>query len=209
MKLKVNKKSQVIIPDSFERIKQEELQTGDILLFIGGNKLTEMHGRHRKKKYGRSTNPPYHAAIVYKNDGANEVLILDQEIRGTLSFLQEYTSKKELRIDVVRPPAPVGMLDNIQGLIKALAVKEKYYDWKGFFSFANQMPYVGWMFGWMKPSKSTFYCSDVVAYVWENEGIRVSPRGHNFTAPLDLQLYGMEHHQCFTLKLSGELNENT
>ena len=206
MKVKLDKKGRVVIPDSFERIKREDLTTGDILLFIGGNKLTEWHGRNRKKKYGRSDTPPYHAAIVYKrvlNDP--DVLILDQEVRGTLSFLQEYTSKKELRIDVVRPPAPVGMLDNIQGLIKALATKEKYYDWKGFFSFAHQMPYVGWMFGWMKPSSSTFYCSDVVAYVWETNGIRVSPRGHNFTAPLDLQLYGMEHYPCYTLKIKGEL----
>jgi len=206
MKIIKDKKQRVQIPTMFNKISKNELIPGDILLFLNGNRMTEWHGKNRKKKYGRSSKPPYHAAIVYKNLPEDpDVLILDQEIRSTLSFLSEYTDKKNLRIDVVRPLSSIDTYKSIQRRIKNIAIKEKYYDWKGFGSFASQMPYIGWMFPWVRPSKDTFYCSDIVAYMWEMEGIEVSPRGHNFTAPVDLQLYGIEHYPCYTLKIKGEL----
>ena len=202
--LKKTKKGRIIIPKEFERIQGFDLEIGDIVLFIGGNKLTEWHGRNRKKKLGRSTKPPYHAAVVAGIlDGMP--IILDPELNTTLSPMLEYTRKKELRIDIVRFEATNNDRNKIQQLIWEVASKEGFYDWKGFGAFASQMPYVGWAFKWIKPSKKDFFCSDASSYVVQKPtNIRVSPRGHDFTAPVDLQIYGMKHHMMYTLKKGGE-----
>jgi len=205
MKLKKNKKGRIIIPDQFDRIKSKDLMTGDIILFIGGNKLTEWHGRNRQKKYGRSTKPPYHAAIVLGMCKGMPI-ILDPELNTTLSPILEYTRKKNLRIDIVRFQATKNERKIIADTILDIASKEGFYDWKGFGSFAAQMPYLGWAFKWVKPSKKDFFCSDASVYsVHKNTNIKVSPRGHDFTAPVDIQLYAMKHHELYTLKISGEI----
>jgi hypothetical protein len=216
MKIKRNKKGQVKIPNEFKRITLKELLPGDILLFYYGNKLTEWHGKWRKKKYGRSTKPPFHAAIVYDWEDASyydpdnnkiyrmDVFILDPEISTTLSFLQEYLQKKKIRIDVVRFRASDYEREKIKDTIKNVASKEGFYDWRGYFSFISQMPFLKWA-GFIKPSKKDFYCSDASAFcVHKATDIQVSPRNHNITAPVDLQLYALKHHKLYTLKQTGE-----
>jgi hypothetical protein len=203
-RLKKDKKGRVIIP-LFDSIEQNELVTGDIILFLNGNKFTEWHGKNRKKKYGRSTRPPYHAAIVL---GMCEgmPIILDPELNTTLSPLLEYTRKKNVRIDVVRFEATFEQRQAIAKKILEIASKEGFYDWRGFGSFASQMPYVGWMFKWIKPSNKDFFCSDGSTYcVQTTTDIRVSPRKANATAPVDNQIYGMRHHDMRTLKKEGEI----
>ncbi len=205
MKIKKTKKGRTVIPEQFEPILSNELKTGDIVLFIGGNKLTEWHGRNRKKKLGRSTRPPYHAAVVLGHCQGMPI-ILDPEITTSLSPISEYTRKKELRIDIVRFKATKQQRRSIAQVILKIASKEGFYDWKGFGSFASQMPYVGWMFKWVKPSKKDFFCSDGSVYaVQKATDIQVSPRGHNITAPVDIQLYGMQHHKIFTFKKPGTI----
>lgn len=200
----VNKKGQTIIPRCFDRIKVDKLITGDEVLFIGGTWLTEFHGKNRRKEFGRSDTPPYHAAVVYDKDSDGNVLILDQELNGTLGFIAEYLGKKELRIDIVRPTSTVAQRLLVKSKIKKLATQKGLYDCRGFLYFLKQMPYCGWL-PMPKPSNKLYYCSDAVAEVWEETGVQVSPRDNNFTAPVDLQCFGLEHFDCFTLKKAGEL----
>ncbi len=207
-KLKQDKKGRAIVPTVFKLMTLKELLPGDILLFFGKNRLTEFHGKYRRKEFGRANISPYHSAIVYdvidRHDGNPDVMILDQELLGSLSFLNEYLTKRNLHIAVVRFKASPKKRKEMQVLIKELASKEKMYDWKGYLSFASQLPWLNWL-KIVKPSKDTFYCSDVVAYVCEKNGVTVSPRGHNFSAPVDLLLYGMQHHRLYTVKMGGEL----
>lgn len=200
MKLKKDKKGREIIPDSFERISIEELLPGDILLFYGGNKLTEWHGRNRRKKFGRTTLPPYHATVVY-GKYREQVIILDPEITTSLSLLMEYLTKTKIRMDVVRFEATAAQRCAIQSKIEQVVSEEGFYDWRGYFSFISQLPLLDWV-KIIKPSKKTFYCSDAATFVvQESTNIKVSPRGHNYTAPVDLQRYGMYHHKLYTLKM--------
>ena len=208
MKHKKDKKCRVVISKNYKSIELNELLAGDILLFLHGNKLTEWHGRNRKKKFGRSTKPPYHAAIVYSVvqmiDGKPDVFILDPEISTSLSFLKEYLTKTSTRVDIVRFKATRVQRRKIQKKIKDIAFKEGLYDWKGYFAFASQMPFLGWL-KIIKPSKKTFFCSDAVVHaVQKSTNIRVSPRGSNYTAPVDIQLYGLQYHKLYTLKKQGE-----
>lgn len=200
--MKTDKRGRVIIR-IYPKIKKSELRPGDILLFYYGNKLTQFHGRWRKKKYGRSTLPPYHAAIVYKLT-SKDVIILDPEISTSLSFLHEYLKKKNNRIDIVRFEASRPQRRAIQAKIKEIGTKEGFYDWKGYFAFISQMPCLGWL-KVIKPSKKTFFCSDASTYaVHSSTNIRVSPRSANKTAPVDNQLYGLDHHKLYTVKKRGE-----
>ena len=206
MKLKKDKKGRVVIPREFDRIQKHDLIPGDILLFYHGNKLTEWHGRNRKKKYGRSTLPPFHAAVVYRNDN-DDCFILDPEITTGFSLLEEYYRRTSYRIDVVRVNASGKQVEKAMREIRNLGVKEGFYDWKGFLAQGSQVPFLEWM-KIIKPAKGKFFCSDAVAYVWDKAGVRVSPRKNNYTSPVDLQIYGMQHHNVLTLKGRYEVFEN-
>jgi hypothetical protein len=201
------------IPDSFEKIECKDLLPGDLILFYGGNKLTKWHGAHRREEFGTSSNAPYHAAIVYDVEdmhdlpiGPQNVYILDQELTGTLGFLEEHTKDPNKRIDIIRVPAEPALRKAVKDSIRLLAEEESVYDWKGYFAFISQMPYCGWL-KIIKPSKKTYFCSDSAASCWDSNGIQVSPRDHNLTAPVDLQLFGMDHFKMYTLNtLPSQLN---
>lgn len=203
MKTRTNKKGQIII-DIYDNISKSELLPGDILLMYYGSWITEFHGRHRRKEFGRVTLPPYHAAMVYAVDregqGVQDVMILDQEIRCTLSLLREYTSKSSTRIDVVRYEATDEERERIVSSARVLVSEERYYDWRGFFGFARQMPFLNFL-RVFKPSSKDYFCSDAVTYVIEGStNIVVSDMGHNRTAPIDMLIYGLNNHKLFTLK---------
>lgn len=204
MVLTKDKKDRIVVPDSFPIIDLNMLQTGDILLFYYGNKLTEWHGRNRRKEFERATLPPYHTAIVAEHTKYNTV-ILDPELTTNLSYITEYTKKSSVRIDVLRYDATPEQRVHILSEINILAEKENIYDWKGFIYFSSQMPFLNWL-KIIKPSKSTFFCSDAAVYIVQKQvGIQVSPRDHNTSAPVDLLLYGMRYHTMYTLKNRGNV----
>jgi hypothetical protein len=185
-----NKKGQVIIPNEFPRIKVEDLLPGDIILFYYGNWATELHGRHRLKKLGRADNPPFHAAIFYEQPK----WILDPELMTSFSVIYEYLKQSSKRIDIIRYDMTEKQLGMAAQTIEAIGMKEGKYDVKGYGAFVSQMPGFQWVKYLVKPSKKDFYCSDAVTYVLEEgAGIDVSPRDHNYTAPVDLLLYAMDH----------------
>jgi hypothetical protein len=105
------------------------------------------------------------------------------------------------------------LTDEQKGLIKSatdnIIRKMRIYDFKGYGAFISQMPYMKW-FKLIKPSEKNFYCSDAVTYLLEDvAGVEVSPRDHNFTAPVDLQITGMYNQanglcNIYTLKQKGE-----
>jgi len=202
-----NKKERYVIPDSFEPITQKELIPGDIPLIVHGNKTTEWHGRNRRVEFKRSTLPPFHAGIVHGQGARGEVVILDQELRGTASFLSEYSRRSSYRIDIVRPNSTPDQRAMVQDLLVDIANKELRYDWRGFAAFGSQMPYMSWM-KIIKPSDKFFFCSDVVAYIWFTAGVIISFRSHNFTAPVDIQLFPIIHNELgkiYTFKKRGEV----
>ena len=202
-----NKKKQVTIPDAFNLITADRLLPGDAILFYHGNKLTEFHGKHRLTKYGRSTLPPFHAAVVYQVTDT-EVWILDPEITTGFSSLREYLRRSGYRIDIIRyAMTDVQRLKCIEVMGK-IGIEEGYYDVRGYGAFISQMPGLQWLKYIVRPSDKKFYCSDAVTYVLEmGAGIDVSPRDHDFTAPVDLQLFALANPKTctlFTLKKRGE-----
>ena len=89
--------------------------------------------------------------------------------------------------------------------IRELSSAEDFYDVTGYGFFISQMPGLRWVGKLVKPSKKKFYCSDAVVYcVQKRGGIKVSPRGHNHTAPVDILLYALKHHRLYSLKSKGE-----
>lgn len=206
--LKTDGKDRIVITDNYTQINKKDLLPGDICLFLGGMKLTQFHGRNRKKKLGRTTLPPRHAAIVYKyieTEAGGDVIILDPEINNSLSFLNEYIKKSKTRIDIVRYKATATQRLKIQASIKVAAEKEKLYNPVRFLWFITEMPYVGWMFKWMKPTRSRPICSSESAKHPTQVGIIVSTKGKKWwkTAPVDIQIFGLRYHQMFTLKKEG------
>lgn len=202
--------SRVKIP-VFNKIEVSKLKPLDVLLFMHGTKITEWHGRNRRKEFGRSELPPYHAAIVYENinakgvEEADNVFIVDPEITTSLSLLSEYTMKSSIRIDVFRYNYNVTQSHLVKAAMTEAVREERKYDGKGFGFFLSQMPYCGWLENILpKPSEKDFFCSDAVTYFMQSRGgITISPRDHNKTAPVDIQLYGIENtSECtkYTLK---------
>jgi hypothetical protein len=181
--------------------------TGDILLFYYGNKLTEFHGHWRRKKLGRATIVPYHSAIVATNlPEEGRCFILDPEVTTSFSLLKEYTKKSSQRIDVIHPMAMREDLDKVATKIDELGTNEGLYDVGGYGAFISQMPLLNWVKYIIRPSKKKFFCSDAASFVWEDTTLRVSPRGHDYTAPVDLLLYAMKHPELLqlrTLKIRG------
>lgn len=194
----------------FDKIEIKDALPCDILLFYYGNKLTEWHGRYRRKEFGRSELPPYHTAIVYDNNtnndnDADKIYICDPEITTSLSLLSEYTTKTAIRIDVFRYRKTVAQTLEVMKAMTQIVREEHKYDAKGCGFFLSQMPGCGWMkYILPKPSETDYFCSDAVTYcMQERGGIQVSKYDHNRTAPIDNQLYGMNHpDDCskFTLK---------
>ena len=206
--MKTDNKGRIVIQDEYDRITKEQLMPGDILLFIYGNKLTEFHGRNRRKELGRSTLPPYHAAIVYDVTTDNyddRIFILDPEIITGFSLLDEYTTKSSIRIDVVHYTCLIEQRQKIVDTIRTVGTKEGLYDVGGYGAFISQMPFLGWMKYIIRPSKTKFFCSDAVVYCCEAGEVTISRQTNNYTAPVDIQLYALEYHKLFTLKQRGEL----
>lgn len=198
-RLRFDKNKRVIIPNTFSKLSADKLIPGDILLHYGSNKLTIFHGRNRSKKYKRATRIPTHANIFRAYfDGRG--LILDTELRSTLSYLKEYLNTGN-RIDVVRFTAQLGQRTQIVYNIDKLAEEEGRYDIMGYGFFLSQMPYMGWIERIIKPSKNRYFCSDAVTHcVQHKTNIMVSSRSNNHTAPVDLLLYGMQKHTMYTLE---------
>lgn len=196
------RKDSVIIADEYLRIQIGDLLPGDVLLFYYGNKLTELHGRNRRAEFGTSTNPPYHAAMVVEVNTLTEtVLILDPGATTALQYLSKYMCQSSKRIDVVRYAMTANQrLLCIEG-VKELVSKTRIYDIKGYGAFISQMPFCGWFKFLVKPAENLFYCSDAVAYCIEEKAkFEISPYDHDFTAPVDIQLYALKHPEIATIR---------
>jgi len=203
-------KGREVIPSEFPRITLNELLPGDAILFIGGNKLTEFHGKYRRKEFGRSDTPPYHEAMVYVvSQGIDPiVMILDPVALTSFQDLNKYMKHKESRIDIIRYNLTDEQRKICQEAAEVMTSKVRIYDTKGYGAFISQMPLLGWVKHIIKPSETKFYCSDGVTYcIQDRAGYIVSPRDHNFTAPVDSQVYAInnpDRAQLRTLKLRGE-----
>jgi hypothetical protein len=207
MELSFDSRGRVVIADEYSRIKLSELLPGDCILFYYGNKLTEFHGRYRKKNLGRSTNPPYHAAMVYGVIGS-DCIILDPAATTSLQSLSKYLVQNTKRIDIIRYNLTESQRNICQESARSLIKKLKLYDVKGYGAFISQMPGFGWFKYIMKPSESKFYCSDAVAYcIQDRAGYQVSQKDHNFTAPIDMQLFALERPSNATLYTLKQRNE--
>lgn len=206
----LGKKNRVIIEGEYPRINLVDLKVGDVVLFYYGNKLTEWHGRNRRAEFGRSENPPYHAAMVYSVDADNiEVVILDPGATTSLQSLSKYLVQTSKRIDIIRYPLTKEQRKECMLAANNLVKKLKIYDVKGYGAFISQMPYMNWFKYIVKPSEKLFYCSDAVTYcIQDRAGYTISPRNHNFTAPVDLQVYAISNpNRCiiYTLKNIDEI----
>jgi hypothetical protein len=209
MELEKDKNGRVAIPAEFERITTKELLPGDAVLFIYGNKLTEWHGRSRQEKFGRSQLPPYHAAMVYgQMEMSDNVLILDPVAITEFQSLQKYIDHKESRIDIVRYNLTDEQRRTCMTAAENITKKISVYDAKGYGAFISQMPFCSWFKWIVRPSPTKFYCSDAVTYcIQERAGYQISPRDHDWTAPVDIQLWAMENPDkatIRTLKNKGE-----
>ncbi len=211
MELKKDKKGKIIIP-VFPRISVKRLQSFDVLQYYHGNWWTETHGQSwQKKKYKPSTMAPYHTNQIYDRGMLfGKHFLMDTEIRNTGSLLEsEYLTKKKTRIDVIRR-CDLTWEDKRQ-LAKYMETaigKEKWYGLLRFGSFAKRVKYVGWMFGWAKPSKKQVVCSGRVTAGFELINKPISPYGYNKSIPNDIIVYAMENPQWFeirTLKIEGEI----
>jgi hypothetical protein len=140
----------------------------------------------------------------------DEVIILDPEVRTTISFIEEYLWKAKPRIDVIRYDTDPTQKIKIKEEIKLIASEEGYYDVAGYSSFASQVMPLRWVKAVVKPSEKRFFCSDAVTHVLHNVGIKVSEYDNDFTAPADLILYSLKNQKkcnIFTLKKRGEILE--
>jgi hypothetical protein len=125
--------------------------------------------------------------------------------------MTKYLAQSSKRLDIVRYPLTDIQRVLVRQGINQIIKKTKLYDVKGYAAFISQMPYLSW-FKIIKPSKNLFYCSDAVTYCLEEKaGVEVSPKNHDFTAPVDLQITALKNQEAsydvkwFTLKDKGEL----
>ncbi len=188
---KYRKKGMVDVNIDLPKISVDDLKTGDILIFYGGNKLTEFHGRYRDPKLGTMENPPYHAAEFYEHSETDHIII-DPELQTSMSPIAEYTTHPHIRIEIIRYSLDQEQIDKLRAFMHQAAKEQRIYDWKGYGSFIQDFEKVPeWakkLIGKLKPSNKDYFCSDFCASSYE--GVRqVSDREPNKTSPLDLVLY--------------------
>jgi hypothetical protein len=201
------------IPDAFPRISVTDLHQFDLLNHYDGNWLTAWHGQSgQDPKYGQTTKAPYHTNGVYDFGRIRgKTILMDTELINSGSLLEnEYLTKKEHRIDVIRriDLTPLEK-ETLALLIEEELGKEHLYGVARFGSFAQRLQYVGWAFKWMKPGQGQVVCSGRWVRPFERIQKPVSPYGFNETIPNDIMVYALtgpekEKFEIYTLKLKGE-----
>ena len=174
---------------SFPMIKMEDIPSASIILFYGGNKLTEMVGNNM---YGHKYLPPaFHAAFycengIFLNVGKfKTVEELQKELRTSrridivivknLTSTQREVACKFAVLDASRPRVGLSLPD---------------YSW---------MDYVRFGLKFMKPSKKDF-CSENVVELFQKVGAKVSEKLPVDTAPWHLLEYAISNPSQFDIK---------
>lgn len=210
---KVNNMSKIIIPKSFPRIKLKDLLHFDVLQYYFGADITAWHGQTgQDPKHVQANIAPYHTNGIYDfGVKYKKTFLMDTEIRNTGSLLEnEYLTKKNIRIDVVRrlDLTKKDKLKLASAIEKELG-EEAYYGVRRFGSFAKRIRYVGRLFKWIKPNKDELVCCGRWAKIFEEAGKYISQYGYNETIPNDITVYALQGpekkvFQVRTLKLPNE-----
>jgi hypothetical protein len=180
----------VHIPRSFEPIEPKDLLTGDIINFYYHNPMTEFHGRFRDAKWGRSDDPPYHTAMFFEHSSRQQYL-LDTELITTPSLIKEYTSKEQVRIDIVRYPISSNQREALYGYMEEIAQNEPKYDIGGYGRFIDDFTWLKWI-PWIDQSDKRPFCSEMVTGGYDLIKYYISKRQPSDTAPVDIQLFSLE-----------------
>ena len=208
-----SKKGRIDVSKPFPRLRINDLKYGDYLVYYYGMWLTEKHGESwRSAKYGYVKPCPYHANDYYdKTLLRNKTVLLDTEVRATWSCLEtEYMTKKNTRIDVIRPKNITKEQQNIiMDYIEEVGGQEPWYGLRRYAGFLKQMPfYASWASKLLDPKDKELVCSNRVAQARVRAQIKVSKLSYKDTAPADLLIYAVQHpeeFEIYTLKDKGEL----
>jgi len=208
IEIKKDGKGKYIIPETFEPIKFDELRPADAILVYGGNWLTQLHGTSRRAEFPRVSQAkmvPTHALMFI----SIPYITLDPTIKTDLGDLRHYTSQKDSRIDIIRYNLTIEQQATVQQEALSLAQKERRYDVGGYGAFLSQMPGCSWAIKFIKPSRKFMLCSDACTYLYEEKaGFQMSATEHDYTAPIDMLIYLLNHQEIGnikTLKRRGEI----
>ena len=208
IEIKTDSKGKYILPDAFEPIKFDELRPADAILVYGGNWLTQLHGTSRRAEFPRVSQAkmvPTHALMFIMSP----YLTLDPGAQTDLGNITKYTTQKDSRIDIIRYNLNIEQQATVQQEALMLAQKERRYDIGGYGAFLEQMPGCRWTGKIIKPSKKFMFCSDADTYLYEEKaGFQMSATEHDYTAPIDMLIYLLNHQEIGeirTLKRRGEV----
>jgi hypothetical protein len=175
----------------WDGIKQADIPPASIILFYGGNKLTQLIGN---RLYGHPYNPPaFHAAFYIGDPEAG--LFLNVGAFRTLQYLKD-EFKSTRRIDIVT----VKNLTSAQRkrlCAKALLDTSKPHAGIEFPDYAIT-DYLRFGFRFLKPSKKEF-CSENVCDLFASEGVSISANKAVDTAPWDLEEFAETHREDFQM----------
>lgn len=173
----------------YEKIEIEQIPAASILLFYGGNKLTEMVGNNL---YNHPYRPPaFHAAFYCENG-----LFLNV---GKFRIIEEVTTelRSTRRVDVL-------ILKGLSSVQREVAIKFAFLD-SSKPKVGIELPDYSWTdylrfgFKFLKPSKKDF-CSENVVELFEKVGVKVSDKKAVDTAPWDLFGYAIANSDKFDIK---------
>jgi hypothetical protein len=177
------KKAKNIEPlPEFDRIKLDDIPSSSIILFYGGNKLTEMVGNNL---YGHKYTPPaFHAAFYCENG-----LFLNV---GKFRTIEELSSelRSSRRVDII-------ILKNLNSTQRLVGVRFAFLD-SSKPKVGIELPDYSWTdylrfgFKFLKPSKKDF-CSENVVEIFQKIGVKVSDHLPVDTAPWNLLEYAISH----------------
>lgn len=207
---KIPKYLKINVEKPFPKISVHALKPGDIGVVYHGNKLTEAHGQWlRRRKYGHIKPCPFHTFIVYDDTlKRRRALILDTEIRTTLSFIEfEYLVKKSIRIDIIRYPLNTAQRIMIMNRIEIIGGKEPYYGVRRFAGFVKQIWGLGWLGKILEPKgDKELVCSNRVADIHKYAGNRISYLSWKDSIPGDFMIYAVHSKipKIYTLKYRGQ-----
>lgn len=177
-------------------LKIKDLPPASILLFYGGNKLTELVGNRIYKHPYRP--PAFHAAFYIGNflpDDIGENLFLNVgKFKEIVPFASETRSTR--RIDAISFPK---IEERARRKICAFACKDISKPKFGLtfpdYSFTD---YLRFGLRFLKPSKKDF-CSENVCEIFDTQGVKVSDRKAVDTAPWDLLEFAELHRDAATV----------
>lgn len=166
----------------YPKIKINQIPDGAILLFYGGNELTETVGY---LVYRHKYNPPAFHAALYLEKG----MFVNVGKTVTLNMIKdEFRSTRRIDVIVYNFLSP-----EQKEMIMETGKKDigKIYDIKGFLGFGRKLPLIGKLFP--KGSKKLPFCSDHVQDAYRAANVLVAETSDEETAPWHLLEYAEAH----------------